>query len=301
MLVGLLTLCGCAAEPATDRAASNGTKMDPTLGSDPETVEIPSGSFERGPGRHHVTVSAFTLDRTEVTVGAFREFVEATGFVTEAERWGWSLVFQPERTSDPESEQRVPGTPWWLRVDGAQWRTPHADGQSAPEDHPVVHVSWNDARSFCEWRGARLPTEAEWEFASLGAGAALYPWGEDLRPEGEWRGNTWQGRFPEADHQDGHPGLAPVASFPANAYGVHDLGGNVWEWVDDWYDPSYFERAPERDPPGPDSGTEKVLRGGSWLCSESYCQGYRRDRRNASPRDSGLDNTGFRCARDAGR
>lgn len=267
-------------------------------GPDPEMRDVPAGRFSRGESNSTVEVSAFEMDRTEVTVGAFRHFVETTGFVTEAERWGWSLVFRPEATAQPELEQRVPGTPWWLRVDGATWRNPHADGRVAPDDHPVVHVSWNDAVAFCSWRGARLPTEAEWEYASLGGESSqLYPWGDQLKPGDTWRGNVWQGEFPHAEHGDGHAGLAPVGSYEANGYDLVDLGGNVWEWANDWFSPGYYDVAPPQDPKGPASGQDRVLRGGSWLCSESYCQGYRRDNRNSAAPDSGLDNTGFRCVR----
>ena len=287
---------------AASAASSEGAPAVPGAGGsghDPEMRLIPGGRFVRGADAA-VEVSSFWMDRTEVTVEAFSRFVEATGFVTEAETWGWSLVFQPEPGEHPEEEQRVPGTPWWLRVDGATWRNPHARGEVAESDHPVVHVSWNDAQAFCSWRGARLPTEAEWEFASLGGlESSTYPWGDELVPDGHWQANVWQGEFPYADHRDGHAGLAPVASYEPNAYGLFDLGGNVWEWCSDWFAPGYHAHAPVENPQGPEAGVAKVLRGGSWLCSESYCRGYRRDTRNSSAPDSGLDNTGFRCVRDA--
>ncbi len=306
LAVAVSLLLGCGTEPRAERNAEanapEAVRVPPAPQSpsvlDPEMRQVPAGSYTRGADARRVEVSAFAMDATEVTVGAFRTFVEQTGFVTEAETWGWSLVFQPERTAQPELEQRVPGTPWWLRVDGATWRNPHADGATAPDDHPVVHVSWNDAVAYCSWRGARLPTEAEWEYASLGgADEGVYPWGDELMPDGAWEGNVWQGQFPAADHHDGHAGLAPVRSYPPNDLGLFDLGGNVWEWCSDWYQPGYYDVAPTRDPQGPASGAQRVMRGGSWLCSESYCRGYRRDSRNSSAPDSGLDNTGFRCVR----
>ena len=250
-------------------------------------VRVPAGAVPRSGGE--LEVAAFDLDVYEVTNRDFAEFVEATGFISEAEQWRWSLVFHPEATKNPEEEQRVPATPWWLRVNDADWRRPRGPGSEAGADLPVVHVSWGDADAFCAWRGKRLPTEAEWDLAAAagndGAGHARYPWGDDPAPDGQWVGNVWQGDFPARDEAaDGHIYLAPVGSYPANALGVFDLGGNVWEWCDDWYRPG-------------GAGGEKVLKGGSWLCAASYCEGYRNENRNHSAPDSGLDNTGFRCAR----
>lgn len=250
-------------------------------------VRVPAGAVPRSGGDQQV--AAFDLDTHEVTNRDFAAFVDATGFETEAERWGWSLVFHPEDTANPDLEQRVPGTRWWLRVDGAYWRHPRGPGSEAEADLPVVHVSWGDARAYCDWRGKRLPTEAEWDLAAGagndGEGRAHYPWGDEPAPQGEWVANVWQGDFPRRDDAaDGHTYLAPVGSYPPNALGVFDLGGNVWEWVDDWYRPGGV-------------GGHKVLKGGSWLCAASYCEGYRNANRNQSAPDSGLDNTGFRCAR----
>ncbi len=251
-------------------------------------VRVSAGAVPRSGGE--LEVAAFDLDVYEVTNRDFAAFVDATAFETEAERWDWSLVFHPEATANPAQEQRVPGTPWWLRVDGADWRRPRGPGSEAEPDLPVVHVSWDDADAFCAWRGKRLPTEAEWDRAAAagndGGGHARYPWGDEPAPDGQWVGNVWQGDdFPDRDEAaDGHTYLAPVGSYAANALGVFDLGGNVWEWVDAWYRPD-------------GAGGEKVLKGGSWLCAASYCEGYRNANRNHSAPDSGLDNTGFRCAR----
>lgn len=250
-------------------------------------ARVPAAVVER-PG-NEVRVATFDLDIYEVTNRDFAGFVEATGFETEAERWGWSLVFHPQATASPESERRMPGLDWWLAVDDAYWRQPHGPGTEAGPDHPVVHVSWGDAVAYCRWRGKRLPTEAEWDLAAdagnAGDGGAPYPWGNERVPEGRWLGNVWQGKFPERDDAaDGHAYLATVGSYPPNALGIFDLGGNVWEWVNDWYLPD-------------GSDGYKVLKGGSWLCAASYCEGYRNANRNGSAADSGLDNTGFRCAR----
>lgn len=250
-------------------------------------VRVPAGGVPRPGGELHV--AAFDLDTHEVTNREFGAFVGATSHVTEAERWGWSLVFHPQATANPDGEQRVAGTPWWLAVDDADWRHPRGPGSEAEPDLPVVHVSWGDADAFCTWSGKRLPTEAEWDLAAAagsdGAGRARYPWGDEPAPDGDWVANVWQGDFPAKDvADDGHSYLAPVGTYPPNALGVFDLGGNVWEWCDDWYRPG-------------GAGGEKVLKGGSWVCAASYCEGYRNENRNHSAPDSGLDNTGFRCAR----
>lgn len=270
--VGMATVLGCGAAPEP-----------PPEGM----VRVPAGAVPRSGGE--LEVATFDLDIHEVTNEDFAAFVEATGFVTEAEGWGWSLVFHPEDTAEPELERRMPELDWWLAVDGADWRHPRGPGSEAEPELPVVHVSWGDTVAFCAWRGKRLPTEAEWDLAAGagndGRGGAHYPWGDEPAPEGRWVANVWQGDFPERDEAaDGHTYLAPVGSYPPNALGVFDLGGNVWEWVDDWYQPG-------------GAGGFKVLKGGSWLCAASYCEGYRNANRNSSAPDSGLDNTGFRCAR----
>ncbi len=287
LAIGLLTAvaCGDAGQRASE--ASVRSQALPTAPPPEGMVRVPAGAVPRPGGDRQV--AAFDLDVYEVTNRDFAAFVEATGFVTEAERWGWSLVFHPEATSSPELEQRHPETPWWLAVEGAYWRHPRGPGDEAEADLPAVHVSWEDARAYCTWRGKRLPTEAEWDLAAAagndGEGGAHYPWGNEPAPEGEWVANVWQGDFPVRDDAaDGHTYLAPVGSYPPNALGVFDLGGNVWEWCDDWYRPG-------------GAGGEKVLKGGSWLCAASYCEGYRNANRNNSAPDSGLDNTGFRCAR----
>ena len=286
--LGIVAL-GCDTSKDEPSRAALAEPAPSTLSEPPPEgmVRVPGGSVPRPGGP--LEVAAFDLDAYEVTNRDFEAFVEATGFVTEAENWGWSLVFHPQATTSPESEQRVQGTPWWLAVDGAYWRHPRGPGSPAEASLPVVHVSWGDAKAYCEWRDKRLPTEAEWDLAAAtgndGEGRAHYPWGDEPAPEGRWVANVWQGDFPvQDDAADGHTYLAPVGSYPPNVLGVFDLGGNVWEWCDDWYRPD-------------GAGGEKVLKGGSWLCAASYCEGYRNANRNHSAPDSGLDNTGFRCAR----
>jgi sulfatase modifying factor 1 len=161
-----------------------------------------------------------------------------------------------------------------------------------------VQVSWNDAAAYCRWAGKRLPTEAEWEYAARGGiEGQSFPWGKEFQPEGKWMANTWQGTFPLKDEGgDGHQGLAPVKSYPPNGYGLHDMAGNAWEWVADWYDPAYYRNSLTDNPPGPATGEERIMRGGSWMCSDNYCLGYRVAQRNKATPDSGLNNTGFRCA-----
>ncbi len=259
-------------------------------------VRIPGGRFAMGAAHgapyegpvHEVELGPFWLDRTEVTVAAFARFVDATGYRTDAERIGWSGVFDLAHGE-------------WGRVDGADWRHPEGPGSTADPAEPVVQVSWSDAARFAAWAGKRLPTEAEWERAARGGLAGkTYAWGDDLRPGGRYVANFWQGRFPARNEgADGFVRRAPVARFPPNGYGLYDVAGNVWQWVADWWDPSYYAASPTRDPRGPAAGSERVIRGGSWMCAENYCRGYRVAARSHTPPDSGLDNLGFRCARDA--
>ena len=257
---------------------------------------IPAGVFRMGsrdkaPDEapvHEVSLGAFWIDTHEVTVAAFAAFVAATGYRTEAERFGWSGVFDVARGE-------------WTRADGADWRHPDGPASAAAPEEPVTQVSWNDAVAFARWGGKRLPTEAEWEYAARGGLAGrTYAWGDELRPGGRVMANWWQGVFPTRDTgEDGYRGRAPVGRFPPNGYGLYDVIGNVWEWCADWYDAAYYRRSPARDPRGPETGTERVMRGGSWMCSENFCSNYRVASRSHATPDSGLDNLGFRCARDA--
>ncbi|HEY8458621.1 MAG TPA: formylglycine-generating enzyme family protein [Actinopolymorphaceae bacterium] len=260
-----------------------------------------------GPVRR-VRVSPFLIDATTVTNRQFASFVKATGYVTEAERFGWSFVFHlfvgPEQRRYV-MDATVPDAPWWLGVKGANWRAPEGPGSdiSTRPHHPVVHVSWRDAYAYARWAGKRLPTEAEWEFAARGGlSRARYAWGDELTPRGRHRCNIWQGRFPHVNTaDDGYVGTAPVKSFPPNGFGLYEVAGNVWEWCADWWSTSWHvPESPETriDPKGPESGDAKVMRGGSYLCHASYCNRYRVAARTKNTPDSSSGNLGFRCAAD---
>ncbi|KRA38636.1 sulfatase modifying factor 1 (C-alpha-formyglycine- generating enzyme 1) [Nocardioides sp. Root614] len=277
-------------------------------------VTVPGGTYwmgdAHGDGRpgdgetpvHAVELDSFEIDATSVTNADWAVFVDATGHVTEAEVFGTSGVFHLLLSADPEDVvSRAPRTPWWLGVRGADWRHPGGRHGSIDglDDHPVVHVSWNDAQAYCQWAGRRLPTEAEWEVASRGGiERARYPWGDDLPArdgEGDWPCNIWQGSFPGVNTEDdGWLATSPVRTYQPNGYGVWQSVGNIWEWCADWFDPGYYARAPLRDPRGPGAGSARVLRGGSYLCHDSYCNRYRNAARSANTPDSSVGNAGFR-------
>ena len=250
-----------------------------------------------------VTLSPFRIDACAVSNDRFAGFVGETGHVTDAERYGWSFVFAGLLPDDFAPTRAAAHAPWWRQVEGADWRRPEG-GQSdleARDEHPVVHVSWNDAVAFCEWAGGRLPTEAEWEYAARGGlEGQPFPWGDELEPGGEHRMNVWQGAFPrENTLADGWLGTCPVDAFPANGYGLHNATGNVWEWCHDWWSRDFHTRDRRTDPGGPRRGTDRVSRGGSYLCHASYCRRYRVSARQALAPDSSVGNVGFRCAWDA--
>ncbi len=283
-------------------------------------VRVPQGSFVMGyPGeyedelpKHEVQLDAFYLDRSEVTNAEFQAFVDATGHVTEAEKKGYAWVFQS-------------GVREFQRIDGASWRHPQGPDSdlSGKESHPVVCVAWMDAEAYAAWAGKRLPTEAEWEYAAragkamhfsadpglhageheahghLAHATASHAEGLDNKNIAFIKANVWQGEFPnENSEQDGFYYTAPVASFQANDFGLHDMVGNVWEWCQDWYGADYYSRSPGENPQGPDTGDKRVARGGSWFCSTSYCGAYNTHFRGASPPEEAFANVGFRCAMD---
>ena len=273
-------------------------------------VSLPGGTFDMGAAGseaypadgeapvHPVELSPFAIDTVAVSIARFQEFVEATGFVTEAERFGWSFVFGGFLPDDFPDTRAVANAPWWRQVYGADWRHPDGPASDITDigDHPVTHVSWNDAMSFCTWSGTRLPTEAEWEYAARGGRpSSVFPWGDELEPGGEHRMNVFQGTFPgDNTIADGYAGTAPVGSFPPNDFGLYNATGNVWEWCADWFDPAYYASSAGRDPKGPSAGTHRVMRGGSYLCHASYCRRYRVAARSANTPDSSTGNLGFR-------
>jgi formylglycine-generating enzyme len=309
----------------------------------PGMVRVPGGEFTMGTDSeagwpdekpaHRVRVSAFWLDETEVTNAQFRAFVEATNYVTTAEKPvdPDTVVRQmPPGTPPPPKERLAPGslvfTPtagpvnlkdwaqWWRWTPGACWKHPEGPGSTidGKDDHPVVHISWDDATAYAQWAGKRLPTEAEWECAARGRlEKKLYAWGDEKPGAGgKWQANIWQGAFPYQNTAlDGFERTAPVKSYKGNDYGLHDMAGNVWEWCSDWYDHGlYRTRAgdgatvnpsgPERSSnPGRPYTPERVQRGGSFLCSDVYCTRYRPSARHGCSPDTGMSHVGFRCAK----
>ena len=275
---------------------------------------------------HRVYVDSFFMDRTDVTNAQFAAFVSATGYVTVAERTPLARDFPgapPENLVAGSVVFTAPAHPvplndhfqWWSYVKGTNWRHPlgPTSDLSGKGDYPVVHVAYEDAEAYARWAGKRLPTEAEWEFAARG-GAAGQPfvWGDTFRPAGTWMANTHEGHFPDRDTgEDGYAGIAPVAKFPPNQYGLYDMAGNVWQWVSDWYRADYYAQlatagAVARNPRGPDSPLDpaepgerkKVHRGGSFLCTDEYCSRYIVGTRGKGEIGTGTNHLGFRCVKD---
>ena len=257
---------------------------------------------------HPVQLSAFSIDATTVSNAAFAAFVDATGYRTESELYGTSAVFHLAVQADKaDILGTASGTPWWLNVRGADWAHPAGPRSTWEElaDHPVTQVSHNDALAYCAWAGRALPTEAQWEYAARGGiDQARYPWGNELLGvggDGEplHHCNIWQGTFPtENSCDDGFLTTAPVHSFEPNGFGLYQTSGNVWEWCADWFLPKYYKscltQGTVMDPPGPTIGRGRVMRGGSYLCHDSYCNRYRLAARSANSPESASGNLGFR-------
>ena len=307
-------------------------------------VLIESGSFVMGSDEAYaethespaleVYVKSFYIDRTEVTNAQFARFVEATGYQTLAERpvdWERLKKELPPEVPKPADSLLVPGSlvfsppagpvpfdrldRWWKWVRGASWKQPEGPGSSIKGrmNHPVVHIAFEDATAYARWAGKRLPTEAEWEFASRGGQTGKrFAWGDEISPGGQYLANYFQGDFPHANTvADGFEATSAAGSFPANGYGLFDMIGNVWEWTSDYYRPDtkelYKAQGSCHDPLGPASSFDpgdpyasdkRVIKGGSFLCSEQYCSNYRPSSRMASSFDSGQSHLGFRCVRD---
>ena len=311
-----------------------------TKSSHDDMVYIPGGSFVMGGDsiwgrpdefpRHKVKVSAFYIDKHEVTNAQFRAFVEATHYVTTAERkpdWDQirkqlpagtpkpadsllvasSLVFSPPNHAVSLNNASL----WWKWEAGADWRHPQGrksniDGK---DNYPVVQVSWDDAKAYAKWAGKRLPTEAEWEYAARGGkSSSIYPWGNEPIEQGKAKANSWQGHFPNENSQKDHYyRVSPYMTFQPNGYGLFDMAGNVWEWCSDWYRPDYYLQCEKNgivsDPQGPNNPLDpdeptvpkRVVRGGSFLCTDQYCSGFRVAARMKTSPDTSLEHTGFRC------
>ncbi|KAK7144953.1 hypothetical protein R3I94_011139 [Phoxinus phoxinus] len=256
-----------------------------------------------GPQRR-VRLDPFYIEEHEVTNKQFQHFTNQTGYITEAERFGDSFVFEGLLSEEVKSAllHAVAAAPWWSPVKGADWTHPEGPDSTIEHrmNHPVLHVSWADAQAYCHWAERRLPSEAEWELACRGGlQDRLYPWGNKLMPKGQHYANLWQGDFPKHNTaEDGYANTSPVMSFPANGFGLYDMVGNAWEWTADWWN-VHHNTEDRYNPKGPESGTDRVKKGGSYMCHKSYCYRYRCAARSQNTPDSSASNLGFRCVSDA--
>ena len=316
---------------------------DTTASNHEGMVWIPAGEFMMGGDndqarsdefpKHRVKLNGYYMDETEVTNEQFAKFVNATHYITTAEKdvdWEELKKQLPPNTPKPDSQMLkaaslifVPTSEpvnlndysqWWQWKQGANWRHPQGPESNiiGKEKYPVVQISWDDATAYCKWAGKRLPTEAEWEYAARGAQKnTIYSWGNSAIDSGGYRCNYWQGSFPnQNDTLDKFYGLAPVMSFTANALGLYDISGNIWEWCNDLYNNHYYDEFEKvklaLNPQGPKKSydpdeplvSKRVMRGGSFLCNESYCSGYRNSSRMKSSQDTGMEHVGFRCVSD---
>jgi len=289
---------------AADGSTEDMVKLDTTrflMGTEADDGFPADGE---GPIRE-VTLDGYWIDKYPVTNEKFGQFINATSYETEAERFAWSFVFHNQLPSNRYRElvdDTVAGHEWWCKVNGADWAHPEGPDSNVAErpHHPVTHISWGDAVAYASWAGKRLPTEAEWEAAARGGlEQKTYAWGDELTPDGKHMCNIWQGEFPVTDAaEDGYAGPCPVDAFPANGMDLYSAAGNVWEWCEDWFHPGYHVFGTAVNPVGPPSGSSRVMRGGSFLCHHSYCNRYRVAARTSNTPDSSTINLGFRCARD---
>lgn len=327
--------CVPSKAPSGSSAAGGDPITHADTGNTCGMVKLPGGTFLMGADNDRmfpedgegpvrpVEVKPIYVDVTAVTNAQFARFIGETGYVTEAEQFGWSFVFHghvSKKYADTLRKKKLspPGLDWWLAVPGARWDRPMGERSDLRgiEDHPAVHVSWSDALAYCRWAGKRLPTEAEWEYAARGGHEQrVYPWGDTLEPRGKHQCNTFQGQFPERDNAaDGYAGTCPADAFKPNDFGLYNVAGNVWEWCSDWLSSDWHvdwlvehgwakgagrERMQTHvDPLGPENGTRRVQKGGSYLCHRSYCNRYRIGARTGTTPESGTGNAGFRCVRD---
>jgi formylglycine-generating enzyme required for sulfatase activity len=301
------------AAPITSTIAPTATSAAPV--AEDEMISLPGGRFlmgtdykegfpldGEGPIRS-VVLSPFEIDVTPVTNKQFAAFIKTTKYITEAERFGWSFVFWshiPKHRYQELVTDTVAAVPWWCKVYGARWSSPEGPGSNieSRSDHPVTHISHNDALAYAAWAGKQLPTEAEWEYAARGGLVQkIFPWGDELTPDGRHLCNVWQGEFPRTNTaEDGYEGTCPVTAFPPNGYGLYSMIGNTWEWMADWFGVRHPKHE-TMNPKGPAQGQTKVMKGGSFLCHASYCNRYRVAARTSNTPDSSTGNIGFRCVR----